>query len=359
MKNKSLLTVAVLAAGLFAASSCKKDDTKPESLTMTNGAFIINEGAWGSSNGSVSFYDYQKDSIINDVFVKVNNRPLGDVVQSMAYSNGKGYIVVNGSNKIEIINIADFTQTGTISDVPNPRYVVINDGKAFISAWGDEGGNGSVEVVDLLTNKIVKSIAVGSGPEKMIIAKGKLLVANSGGYSADSSVSVIDLSTLSVSKTIKVGDCPKGFVLDKNDNVWVMCSGSITYNTVDYSIESETSSLLQKISTDDFTVKSAITISKTFHPERFDISKDKSTLYYGAGFSAPGIYKVSITATNAPTTAFLQGDFYGFAVNPTSDEIYVFSAPSFTQSGKFTRYSSDGTKIKEYTVGIGPNGACF
>src|SRR2546421_1774917 len=110
------LYLAVLLAMNFIITGCKKDE-KPlpatASLNLTNGVFITNEGSFGNGDGSVSFFRPASHEIINDVFMTVNHRPLGDVVQSMILFNNKGYIVVNNSQKIEVVNKNNFSSTGT------------------------------------------------------------------------------------------------------------------------------------------------------------------------------------------------------------------------------------------------------
>ena len=70
----------------------------------------------------------------NDVFSTVNNVPLGDVGQSMTTHMGMGYIAVNNSGKVEVINLANMSSEGTITGLGSPRYVlVINHTTAYVS----------------------------------------------------------------------------------------------------------------------------------------------------------------------------------------------------------------------------------
>ena len=61
--------------------------------------------------------------IQNGVFESANQRPLGDVVQSFAVvQDTTGYIVVNGSGKLEIVILRDFRASTAPIPVDYPRY---------------------------------------------------------------------------------------------------------------------------------------------------------------------------------------------------------------------------------------------
>jgi hypothetical protein len=112
---------SILCTFLF---SCEKDK---EEVKYTNGAFVVNEGAYTGNNGTISFYSFDEDTVVNDIFFVKNSRALGDVVQSMTIDNGKAYIVVNNSNKVEIADAVTFKELGVIENVNSPRYF-ISDG---------------------------------------------------------------------------------------------------------------------------------------------------------------------------------------------------------------------------------------
>ena len=99
MKRNNLIWLAFVAAFLF---SCKPEPqpVNPKALDLGSGVFVLNEGNFNFSNASISFYDIDGDSVVNNLFYKVNDAPLGDVGQSLALTNGQLYIVVNNSNHI-------------------------------------------------------------------------------------------------------------------------------------------------------------------------------------------------------------------------------------------------------------------
>src|SRR5690606_5285819 len=113
------------------------------------------------------------------IFQSVNNRPLGDVAQSMCIVGERGLIVMNGSARVEVIDAKTAVSLGTINGLSSPRYMVArNNSIAYLTDWVSN----SVKVIDASQNAITNSISVGKGPEGLTISDDKLFVCNSGGY---------------------------------------------------------------------------------------------------------------------------------------------------------------------------------
>ena len=80
-----ILTI-ILIAVFF---SCQDEEDNPLGLPLKDdGFFIINEGAFGNSDTSLSFYSSESGEVTNNIFQLVNNRPLGDQSQSMTIHSG-------------------------------------------------------------------------------------------------------------------------------------------------------------------------------------------------------------------------------------------------------------------------------
>ncbi len=356
-KIKRFAFLFLLGAFGSILTSCEKDETKPFlPYDLTNGIAIANEGTFQASNASLSVYYPDGDSVINDVFSKVNDRPLGDVLQSIGFSAENAYLIMNGSNKIEVVNKRTCDEVATIADLVSPRYFTsISSNKGYVTLWGN---GGKVGVIDLTTNALTKQITVGSGPEKLVVLGNKAFIANSGGWGTDNRISIINTLTDEVTTNLTVGDNPKDFVVDKNGMVWVLCSGNIAYDT-HYNITSQTTSMLMMINPSNNCIEKTINLSETFHPSHLEINPAKDILYYGGDFGIAGIFSVSITATDKATSPLIDEYFYGFNVDPSSGVIFELQAPSYTSAGTLKRYSSTGSLISTSSVGIVPNGAYF
>jgi YVTN family beta-propeller protein len=353
-----------VAAATLSLTSCNKDDNSVEISKKgpySNGIFITNEGNFFGNNGSVSFYSFGEDTangiladtVYNDIFSEVNGYDLGDVVQSVTVYDSLAFIVVNNSNKVEVVTFADFVEKDVINEVNQPRYIVVNGTTAYVSAWGD---GGVVYVVDLTDFSVTKSIKVGNGPEKMLIDENRLYVANSGGLLSDSTISIIDMSLNKVVDSIVVGGNPKAFVKDKNGNIWVFCNGIVEYSQINYpEITYQTPSLLVKINNNDEIVNT-IKISDTEHPLTIDINPGGDSIYYGGGFKYIGIKRISIDASSNNSINLTDDAAYSFMIDPNTGELFVFIASSWTENGVLKRYTGNGDYIKSYMTGIGPNG---
>lgn len=119
------------------------------------------------------------------------------------------YIAQEGANAVDVIDIDTRKKLLTIPTALRTAGVTIaRDGKRAYTA---NGGAGSVSVIDTATNKTIKEIPVGKRPWNMALTPDgtKLYVANG----RSNSVSVIDTRTLNVIKEIPVGELPWGVVI--------------------------------------------------------------------------------------------------------------------------------------------------
>ncbi|MEJ7647232.1 MAG: DUF5074 domain-containing protein [Chryseolinea sp.] len=355
-KLSKVFFLRYLAISFLFLVACNDDDNignKPG----TEGFYVVNEGGFGNGNSSISFFDKQTNQVVNDVFKFVNYRSLGDQSQSMTVFNDKGYIVVQGSGKVEVINTTDNKSIATIEDgIESPRYFVgASNSKGFVSDWGIDGVSGTVKVLDLNTNTVVKSIPVGKGPNRMMLNDDLLYVANGGGYDYDNTVVVININSEDVVFTYTVGDNPNSIQMDNTGAIWVASSGRTVYNE-DYSVNEEesTTGSLSKI------VGGAEVLRLTA-PElgglgSLDRSPDSKTLYF---LYLDGIYTITMSATQFPTKAFVTKPYYGIAVNPSDGMIIGCLAPNFSSAGSIEILDENGVSQGNYTVGIGPNGCAF
>ncbi len=353
---KTNFTELFMFAGMMAVLfSCDNDENGP-SGKYSNGIFISNEGAFGAGNASVSFYSTTGDSIVNDIFFNENNRPLGDVLQSALNYDGKTYLVVNASGKIEVVNSEDFSEQDVIESLENPRFITEKNGMLYVTQWGE---GGTVKIIDPNSNEIVETIQVGTGPEIILSSADYIIVANKGGYGEDSTISIIDPGSNEVVKTIQTGNKPSDMVIDSNGDLWVLNSGTTIWND-DYSqVLGHKPSSLVKISLSSLEITEKIELYSDDHPSILEISPDGQTLYIGGGFIAAGIFEIDINSPSVPSTPLISKSFYNVKVNPLTSEIYGFDAKDWTNAGSFSRYSLSGNLIEEYEAGVGPNGVAL
>ena len=142
--------------------SCKPEKyILPEGI-YSNGIFVVNEGIYGQSSGTITFYQPDSQAVYDKIFRNANGRDLGNVVQSLYFNNDNAFIVVNNSNKIEVVNSNDFTELAQINNLEQPRYFLnISDNRAIVSQWGLNLLEGSLALIDLENYTVIKKIIQG------------------------------------------------------------------------------------------------------------------------------------------------------------------------------------------------------
>lgn len=343
MKVKHFLPL--FTAVLLGLLSCKKDEPAPGEGNYTEGVFIVNEGPFGGT-GSITWHDPATGETVQDVFGKANNgATLGQFVQSMTLHNGKGYIVVNGANRIVVVEAATFKFLDTIGGFALPRFF-FPDGKerALVSQWGADGLTGSVQEIDLTTNKITGSRAVGNGPEKIFKnASGTIFVANSGGFGIDSTFSIL---TTSAVNTIATGGknpaCIGEIGSGTGSDMFFLCKGDFFAPSPSGFLEHVPGS----------SASAEIDQAAPAFSDDLVGDPDRNTLYFTGG---GGIYEVTRTSLRK----IIDQSAYGLGCDPATGYLYCADAKDFNSNGEVVIYKPSGEKVGTFPVGIAPGEVVF
>ncbi len=362
MKSIRFLAYAITTTVLFSCSS-DDDNTTYDDLPLgayDNGVLILNEGNFGSDNSTLSFLSDDFATFQADAYSAVNSETLGNTGQSIGFYNEFAFVIVNGSNKIKVLNRYTLAQVATISSgISNPRYIAFANGKGYVTNWGDAGisTDDFVAIINLSTYTVESTITVDEGPEKIIEENNKLYVLHEGGYSFGTTISVINPATNTVINEITVSDVPTG-IEEENGYLYVMCSGVPNWATW----LTETAGKLVKVNLSDLSVTEVISFATTEHPANLDV--EDGNAYYTLNSV---VYKVNLNATtafqsttliNLATTQGTSYDYaYGFAVG--NNKIYVGDAKDFSSNGKVYVYSINGVLENEFEVKANPNGFYF
>jgi YVTN family beta-propeller protein len=350
---KHTLLFLMISVILF---SCKKEKIELPDTTL-EGIFVINEGNFQSGNGSITFYEPSTGKIVDNLFNINNSHSLGDVALSMNIFNGFGYIVVNNSQKVEVVTMNNFKWAGTIGNLSSPRYFLpVNAVKGYITDWISN----SVAVVNLNTYQVEKNINTGNGPEQMAIAGNKVYVTNGGGFGDDSTITVINTFDDTVLKTLAVGRNPNSIAKDKNGNLWVICNGDIGPDWIGGTADDIAGELL-RINPANDSIEARFPMSAFDHPMKLTINSDGTQIYYLNGMSGfdGKIYAMDITDNSLPASPVIDKIFYGLGIDPVTNNILGAYVPGFSQKGYMFRYTSTGNFIDSVQVGIIPNGFAF
>jgi len=339
MNSKFLITLLPL----LLLTSCVKDKPEPVNNSTVFGPakkiFVVNEGNFGSSNAGITLFDTGTGNGSEDIYKDKNGVGLGDVAQSMSKINGEIYIVVNNSNKVVVCDTT-LKLKRTISGLTSPRYIVgVSNSKGYVS---DLYANG-LSIVDLTTGTKTGSIALPGKTEQMVALLGKVFVTNS----ERDKIYVINTSSNSIIDSIVVGINASSLVLDKNNKLWVLSSG--------------TPSVQGKLSLIN-TTNNAISWSQAFALDEkagmLCINGTKDTLWYA---NKDGICRMPIIATTLPN-AFITStsNIYGLGVHPARFEVYAADAKDYVSKSKIFVYkTSNGLLFGSFNSGFLSNGFYF
>ena len=344
-----ILPIILLA---FLLAGCQKDpnSVKDKKEVKSVGAFIINEGNFMKANGSLSFYSFKDSTVQNNIFQTVNKRPLGDVPNSMTVWDTLGFIVVNNSNKIEVIGLHSWKSVKTIemAGAPSPRNLaVVNDSKAYVTNLMAN----NVAVIDLKTLSLTNTtIAVGANPEEILVYDKKAYVANSG-FGSGNTVSVIDVNTDKVVNTIKVGDNPTGLMLDDDEEINVLCTGR--WPAWGDTTDTGTNGGIFVIDTDKGKVVDSIKV--TGHPSEITYAGNDLGFFLLNG----SVVSFSTGSNKILNNTFIQGFFYSVEADPVSQQLFVLDAKDYQSNGDLLVYDLNGQLLKQAMVGIIPGAVTF
>jgi len=356
MKTFRGLGLIVLAACCFTLSSCDDDDNQPAG-EFESGIFVINEGNFQDADGTISFINPNDGSVKQDLFGTANNGlALGDVVQSMTIDGEFAYVVVNNSNKIEIVNPNTFVSVHTLQGLSLPRYLTTLNGKGYLTEWVSFTDPGRVTIIDLEKHIAGESITTGYGAENILAYNGLLYVSNS----FSNTVSVIDPEQKEVIKTIAVGSGPGSLLIDNDDMIWVICAGGYDseYNPLN-------DGKFVRLDPEKSENESAVSVVKEIElgtnlTAKAAINKAMDSLFYYSGNS---VYAMSTSATEAPASPLLtEGEatgFYGIGLDPKDGLLYLADTKNFAGNGVVYRYTTSGTPVDNKVTGRGPNGFVF
>ena len=343
--NKLILITALLL--IFIIGCSKTNDPLIPPTVNSSGVYVVNEGLFTQNNATLSYKNLEDGTVTNNAYSSANNgNPLGDNANSMTISGSKGYIAVDNSNKVEIINLDNFKSLGFIDLGSNgsPREIYVKDeNTAYVTNLNLD----QVAKLNLQTKTVTTRINVGSKPEGIREANGKLFVANSG-FVFDNTISVIDMASDMVVITLQVGLNPR-IVLNGLDNfIYVVCTGSYS----DTSIFSG----IYKIDPAANTVVDSILVKKNPGEACFI---DATTMLV---VNSHGAVKVDLTTKSVSATPLILGttvnSFFGVIHSISFDlfrsVIYCGNPKDFTQNGEVVTFDVNGNETGRFNVGLNP-----
>ena len=321
----------VIVALFVLVSSCDKPNVIPhEDHFLSNGVLIANEGNFQWGNATVSFYDSVNDTILEKVFQGVNQRPLGDVLQSINIQGDKVYLVLNNSGNIEVVDKNSFELETTISGFTSPRYIqIVSSNKAYVSdLFADK-----IAVVDLNSQQISSYINCEGWTEEMVQIDDLVYVANL----EDNTIYIIDLESDEIIDDFQLDFAINSLKKDNQNRLWI-CGASQGLGRV-ICIDAST-----KIELYSYTFEGE-NPTDLFVTEGHDVY-----------FLSNGLWRINEFTDETISAPIIPADgrlFYGLSVH--DDKIYIADAINYVQKGTVWIYDLQTTLLDEWEVGIIPS----
>lgn len=376
MKYINSLAYGTIIALTVVFASCRKDPQPiPEEITNTlfpaepnaavKGMYVVNEGNMNMNKASLDYVDFTQGLYRKNIYNQVNpevTKGLGDVANDIGVYGAKLYVVVNISNKIEVMDVKTAKRIKMI-DLVNCRYITFHGNKAYVSAYLGKVGDpkapqGIVAEIDTATLQITRKIKVGRQPEEMAVVGNKLYVANSGGYSPpnyERTVSVIDMDSFTEIKRIDVAINLHRLKADQYGDLYVTSRGDY------YDIPSK----LFVIDTKTDLVKKTFNVAAS----NLAIDGDKAYVYSTEYSYITGENTISYSMINVKDEAIIPGSFisdgtdkkikipYGIAVHPMTKDVFVSDATDYVTPGRLYCFGPDGRQ--KWSVETGDIPASF
>ena len=333
------------------------------------GFYLLNEGNMGSNKSSLDRYSFADGSYLRNIYAQANPdvpKELGDVGNDMAAYGSKLWVVVNCSNKVEVLDLKTARRLGQI-DIPNCRYIAFDGRYAYVTSYAgpveinpDYRQRGFVARIDTATMQETARVEVGFQPDGIAVCDGMIYLANSGGYMVpnyENTVSVIDASEMRFVGNVEIGINLALIAADSGGRLWISSRGDY-FDTPSrlYVYDPATRTVLKTFDhpVGDFfmagdslyTVSGAIGYSADGKDRQFAIFDIRRLECVNTGFITDGTEK-DITVP------------YGIAVNPVSKEIYITDARNYVNPGYLHCYSPEGVRKWSQRTGDIPSKIVF
>lgn len=344
---------------------------RPES--DVKGMYLVNEGNMGSNKCTLDYLDFENGWYARNLYAEKNPhvvKELGDVGNDIRIYGSRLYVVVNCSNKVEVLNARTGVRIGQI-EIPNCRYIRFYRGKAYVSAYvgpvqlyNPDAVKGAVYKVDTLSLQVEGKVTVGYQPDELEVLGEYLFVANSGGYMApnyDNTVSMIELEGFRQVRKIPVGINLHRIRADRYGRLWVTSRGN--YENIPsnlYVLERKKNSV-EMVVTDTLGIPCSNLFiqgdSLYYYSTEWNNFTQRNTITYGI---------IDIKTKRKVSDSFIKdgtdGDItipYGIAVHPETGDIFVTDAKNYVSSGTLYCYTRDGVRKWKVRTGDIPAHMCF
>jgi len=334
---------------------------------------VVNEGRMSTGTAALSAIAYDGTTDY-DIFRTVNNKPLGDVGQSITYIDGKYFVALNNSKQVAVVEPQTFKLIETIDYEQDgkPRFIAqINENEAIVSDL-----HAQLVRIDIKNYKVIghidisAAVGVNGGVEKMTVVGKKLFCA----VGANKGVGVFDTDGEISGESMRFVEGLQGSIMktckmieDKNGKLWVFATGNggVQLNRIDPATEKvdKVVSIPYVTNGSEEYVPGAIVGTAFF--TRWDTDRTRGKLYFFMNMlvdakrkaSIGAIYTLNVDKDEIDPEPYRElpglGMMYGMNISPDGD-VFVCDCLDYTaQRGFLREYKADGS-VDSRRVGVYP-----
>ena len=322
----------------FVVCSCNNPHDVEPIITIPDGSkssttfYLLNEGNFGNGVGSISQVESTDTSfrVSNNYFYSINDRWLGNVVQSMYQIGEEYWVVINNSQKIVRVN-NQMTYQGELTGFNSPRYLAQNETHVFVSDLYED----SLSVISKNTFSVEKKIYTGSWNEEILVIGDELWVTQTD----ENKIVILDTETYQQTTAIEIVQEPFAIQEDQSGFVWVLCNGGLLSNADDPYLFKINAESKEKVDSIDLSGVDGL-------PSRLVVDGDTPYVISKDVWKYENGELVKVLAANGR-------NFYNFAL--TEEYIYLTDAKDFVSSGELIRYNRTSLQEETLTVGVIPS----
>ncbi|HRH36168.1 MAG TPA: hypothetical protein PKY12_13975 [Catalimonadaceae bacterium] len=323
--NRFFTSLFFLSISFF--FSCEEDTTKPieKPYAINPGSMLMvaNEGNFRSGNASVSLYNLDTKTWLDDAYATFLKRSLGDVLQSITFWNGNAHFVVNNSAKIEVVKPNNFEQVQTIAGFTSPRFLLpINANKAYVT---DLYAN-KIWIVSGTPLAISGSIPVNGWTEDMVLINNKVWVVNK----SRPVLMILDANSDQLVDSLVLPSKPTSIAKGSNNQIWVGVEGITPEKPQILLVESASQ-----------TITRSFALFSPVLPDKFQSSVTGDSLFFVNDKPSMITYTPADYTLRQFTTD--PGNWSGIGWNPIKKILAFSDVKDYVQRGKIILQYHDGT----------------